>query len=149
MHSAPRVLEQSRSRMNIDLDKPWFVRLDDDGVVSKEASNPGTATLGVEIDGRLMNVPTDSSVAAAMMMAGVQGFGTRPLSAAARAPYCMMGLCFECVVDIDGVPGQQACLTTVRAGMRIHTRGAATTLPNTLRAARSTGQVEEGDDVQQ
>jgi NADH dehydrogenase/NADH:ubiquinone oxidoreductase subunit G len=31
----------------------------------------------------------------------------------------MMGVCFECLVEIDGVPNQQACMTPVRSGMRI------------------------------
>jgi predicted molibdopterin-dependent oxidoreductase YjgC len=30
-----------------------------------------------------------------------------------------MGVCHECLVEIDGKPNQQACLTTVRDGMRI------------------------------
>ena len=34
-----------------------------------------------------------------------------------REPFCMMGVCFECVVTIDGEPNQQACLTLVRDGM--------------------------------
>jgi NADH dehydrogenase/NADH:ubiquinone oxidoreductase subunit G len=31
----------------------------------------------------------------------------------------MMGVCFDCLVEIDGVPNQQACLTAVREGMVI------------------------------
>jgi predicted molibdopterin-dependent oxidoreductase YjgC len=30
-----------------------------------------------------------------------------------------MGVCFECLVEIDGVPNQQGCLAQVREGMRI------------------------------
>ena len=36
-----------------------------------------------------------------------------------RAPFCMMGTCFECLVEIDGQPNRQACLTIVREGMDI------------------------------
>jgi predicted molibdopterin-dependent oxidoreductase YjgC len=36
-----------------------------------------------------------------------------------RAPLCMMGVCFECLVEIDGQPNQQGCLARVREGMRI------------------------------
>lgn len=36
-----------------------------------------------------------------------------------RAPLCMMGVCFECLVEIDGQTNQQACLVQVRDGMRI------------------------------
>lgn len=31
----------------------------------------------------------------------------------------MMGACFECLVEIDGVPNQQACMTQVQQGMTI------------------------------
>ena len=31
----------------------------------------------------------------------------------------MMGVCFECLMVIDGVPSRQACMVTVREGMRI------------------------------
>jgi predicted molibdopterin-dependent oxidoreductase YjgC len=31
----------------------------------------------------------------------------------------MMGVCFECLVEIDGQTNQQGCLVRVRDGMRI------------------------------
>jgi hypothetical protein len=31
----------------------------------------------------------------------------------------MMGVCFDCLVTIDDQPDQQACMTSVRAGMRV------------------------------
>jgi hypothetical protein len=40
-------------------------------------------------------------------------------SGAARAPYCLMGACFECVVAIDELQNVQACLTVLRDGMAI------------------------------
>ena len=32
----------------------------------------------------------------------------------------MMGVCFECLVEVDGQANCQACLLPVRAGMRVH-----------------------------
>lgn len=32
-----------------------------------------------------------------------------------------MGVCFECLVEVDGVPGLRACRTTVKPGMRVRT----------------------------
>jgi sarcosine oxidase subunit alpha len=32
-----------------------------------------------------------------------------------------MGICFECLVAIDGVGNRQACMVVVRDGMRIET----------------------------
>jgi sarcosine oxidase subunit alpha len=34
----------------------------------------------------------------------------------------MMGVCFDCLVAIDGVGSRQACLAQVREGMRIETQ---------------------------
>jgi predicted molibdopterin-dependent oxidoreductase YjgC len=31
----------------------------------------------------------------------------------------MMGICFDCLVEIDGVPNQRACQTLVQEGMRV------------------------------
>lgn len=45
--------------------------------------------------------------------------GTHPLDGRHRAPYCLMGVCFECLMVIDNVENVQACLTPVREGMLI------------------------------
>jgi D-hydroxyproline dehydrogenase subunit gamma len=59
------------------------------------------------------------SVATALLLAGETSLRTTPLSGSARAPYCMMGVCFECLMEIDGTGNRQACLTPVAAGMRV------------------------------
>ncbi|NOW44952.1 putative molibdopterin-dependent oxidoreductase YjgC [Novosphingobium sp. SG751A] len=42
-----------------------------------------------------------------------------PLSGAPRAPYCMMGVCFECLVEIDGMASSRGCMAQAREGMNI------------------------------
>ena len=59
------------------------------------------------------------TLAAALLAGGVTAFRTTPVSAAPRAPYCMMGACFECLVEVDGVPSLQACMTEVKDGMEV------------------------------
>ncbi|SDF03804.1 (2Fe-2S)-binding protein [Limimaricola pyoseonensis] len=57
---------------------------------------------------------------AALMLTGTAGtFRASPVDGSARAPFCMMGSCFECLVEIDGLSNCQACLTPVRPGMRV------------------------------
>ena len=83
---------------------------------------PDTATaddLTVEIDGVLRAARTGDTVAAVLLLAGDGPMRRSVVSGAPRAAYCMMGVCFECLVEIDGVPSQQGCLVQVRAGMRI------------------------------
>lgn len=83
------------------------------------------ATVQIRFNGEPLRVPRDISVAAALLQAGVQRFRASAVSGAPRAPYCMMGVCFECLVEIDGEPSRQACLVTVREGMQVRTQEGA------------------------
>ncbi|SAL63304.1 NAD(FAD)-dependent dehydrogenase [Caballeronia arvi] len=74
-------------------------------------------------------VPGGRSVAAALLTAGVSRFRATPVSASPRAPYCMMGACFDCLVEIDGVPSRQSCMVAVRDGMRVRSQDGARNLP--------------------
>jgi sarcosine oxidase subunit alpha len=74
------------------------------------------------VDGRPITAQSGDSVAAALLAADVLVCRTSAVSGAPRAPYCMMGVCFECVVTIDGEGSRQACLIPVRDGMRIDTQ---------------------------
>ena len=78
-----------------------------------------TATVTVIINGAPFQAPQGCTAAAALLLAGTIPNRTTPVSNAPRAPYCMMGVCFECLVAIDGVPNQQGCLIPVVEGMRI------------------------------
>ena len=77
------------------------------------------ARVSLTVDGAPVEVPAGASVAAALLVAGATPTRVSTVSAAPRAPYCMMGVCFECLVEIDGIPSQQGCLVQVRPGMRI------------------------------
>ncbi|MEQ8291224.1 MAG: (2Fe-2S)-binding protein [Roseovarius sp.] len=72
----------------------------------------------VRFAGRTLDLPDGANLAAALLAAGVQVFRHTAVSGAPRAPFCMMGACFECLVEIDGVV-RQACMTDVREGMEI------------------------------
>lgn len=73
----------------------------------------------ITIGDRTCSVPEGVSVAAAMLLCGEDLTRTTPVSGARRGPYCLMGACFECLVEVDGVPNRQGCLIVVRNGMRI------------------------------
>ena len=80
---------------------------------------PTVKPVRLHVDGVMVEVPTGSSVTAAIA-AVCAIFGRRP-DGSARAPLCGMGVCFECRVRIDGVDQQRACMTIVREGMRVET----------------------------
>ena len=81
--------------------------------------------IDVEFDGRPLALLGQRSVAAALLAAGVSRFRSTHVSGAPRAPYCMMGVCFECLLEIDGVANRQACLVTVQPGMKIRSQEGA------------------------
>jgi hypothetical protein len=66
-----------------------------------------------------MTARPGDSVAAALLAAGVNRFRDTPVTGTPRAPWCMMGVCFDCLVEIDGIASRQACLTPVAEGMRV------------------------------
>src|SRR5689334_9746693 len=83
---------------------------------------PERASVQLVVDGRAVTAAPSDSVAAALLAAGVVVCRITPVSGAPRAPYCMMGVCFDCLVTIDGVGSRQACLTRVREGMKVETQ---------------------------
>lgn len=76
-------------------------------------------------NGRVVEARRGDSVATALLLAGVETTKTSAVSGVGRGPYCMMGVCFECLVEIDGVPNRQACLTPVADGMAVRTETGA------------------------
>jgi D-hydroxyproline dehydrogenase subunit gamma len=75
--------------------------------------------IAVEVEGRTVLVPEGVSAAAAVLVAGLPSIRDTPVGHSERAPYCMMGVCFDCLAEIDGVPNRQSCMVTARPGMRI------------------------------
>jgi len=77
------------------------------------------ATVAVFVEGREVAVAEGASAAAAVLAAGLSSIRDTAKSGGARAPYCLMGVCFDCLAEIDGVPNRQSCMVAVRPGMRI------------------------------
>ncbi len=78
--------------------------------------------VALTLDGRPVECRAGDTVAAALLAAGVDRCRTTPVSGAPRAPYCLMGVCFDCLVTIDGIGSRQACLVPVREGMAVETQ---------------------------
>ena len=87
----------------------------------KRLGDTGTAVT-LKVDGKPIHARTGDTVAAAMLAAGVDHCRTTPVTGAPRAPYCLMGVCFDCLVTIDGVGSRQGCLVPVREGMTVETQ---------------------------
>src|ERR1700740_326591 len=79
-------------------------------------------------DGKPLQARPDDSIAVALLAAGVTATRATAASGAPRGPYCMMGACFECLAEVDGVANVQTCMTEVRDGMRIRRQDGARTI---------------------
>ncbi len=78
-----------------------------------------SVSVSFTFEGEAVEAREGDTLAAALLAAGVTSFRETPVSGAARAPYCMMGVCFDCLVEIDGVPNRQACMLLVAEGMAV------------------------------
>ncbi len=89
-------------------------------------NNTACEYVTLHLEGVEYRVPAGISVAAAVLQCGLLEVRTTPISGSPRAPFCMMGVCFDCLMEIDNMPNQQACQVTVREGMQVaRQRGAA------------------------
>ena len=79
----------------------------------------GDDQIVIELDGVQETVPAGVSVAAALLYLDKIPLRHSVVNATPRAPFCMMGICFECLIEVDGVVNQLACQMQVRAGMRL------------------------------
>jgi predicted molibdopterin-dependent oxidoreductase YjgC len=77
------------------------------------------------IDGRAATARAGDTVAAALLANGTEVCRTTPVSGAPRAPYCLMGVCFECLVTVNGIGNRQGCLIAIEEGMRVETQQGA------------------------
>lgn len=89
--------------------KTAFLELDPD---------PDARRVPVRFAGEVLMLPEGANLAAALLVAGVRVLRHTPVSGAPRAPFCMMGACFDCLIEIDGVV-RQACMLEVSEGLEI------------------------------
>jgi predicted molibdopterin-dependent oxidoreductase YjgC len=86
---------------------------------------PSRQRIQVTVDGEEVTVEAGDTVAAALFTLGKDACRTTPVTGSLRGPFCMMGVCFDCLVRIDSKANQQGCMVTVSPGMRIeHQHGA-------------------------
>lgn len=75
--------------------------------------------VSIIFEGDNIDVEKGQTVASALLVGGNMVFRSSVVSGQPRGPYCMMGVCFECLIEIDGIPNQRACMIPVREAMEI------------------------------
>ncbi len=86
------------------------------------APDSAQPTITASIDGKPIKARRGDTVAAALLAAGHLVNRTTPVTGAPRSAFCLMGVCFECLVTIDGVGNRQGCLIEITEGMNIETQ---------------------------
>jgi D-hydroxyproline dehydrogenase subunit gamma len=75
--------------------------------------------LGIFVNGKRIEAFPGETVQAALFAAGFRVLRESKTGGGGRGPFCGMGVCYECLVTIDGKPGRRACMAPVREGMEI------------------------------
>lgn len=76
------------------------------------------AAVRILVDGVEVEAMPGDTVAAAMVAS--LGWVVRTTQHGdSRGPFCLIGACQECLVEIDGVPNRRSCMHAVSDGMRV------------------------------
>ena len=73
-------------------------------------------------DGEKINAITGQSVAAALLAANQRALRKTRFNNNDRGVFCGIGVCFDCLVVIDGIANQRACLIEAKPGMKVQTQ---------------------------
>ncbi len=79
---------------------------------------PGGRGVTVTVNGRKISAREGESLHALLLAHGYRVFGRSP-GGRSRGVFCGMGVCYDCLVTIDGRGGQRACMTSVVDNMEI------------------------------
>jgi thioredoxin reductase len=82
----------------------------------------------IEFDGRIIEARHGESLAACLTAAGVKTFRTTAQDRE-RGMFCGMGVCQDCLVEIDGQPNERACMTKVTGRLKVRSEAHARPLP--------------------
>ena len=77
--------------------------------------------LDVQVDGKRVEAFSGETIAAVFFSNGIRIFRYTRKNKKPRGIYCGMGVCYDCLVTVDGIHNVRACVTSVKDGMRIET----------------------------
>jgi len=80
------------------------------------------AALTVQVDGETLTAYAGETLAAVMLAAGRRALRAAPRTGSPRGVFCGMGVCYDCLMVVDGRPNVRACMTYVAEGMQAQTQ---------------------------
>lgn len=87
------------------------------GDAGRSGSTPKVVT--ASFDGHPLKAEPGQSVGAALVAQGILAWRSTRKGARPRGIFCGIGVCYDCLVTIDGAANERACLVEVREGMQI------------------------------
>ena len=76
-------------------------------------------------EGQEVDAHEGQSLAAALLTHGDRILRTTRHQEKPRGIFCGIGICFDCLVVVDGERNQRSCITPVRAGMEVEVQRGA------------------------
>jgi predicted molibdopterin-dependent oxidoreductase YjgC len=70
----------------------------------------------ITFDGRPIRVAAGQTVGAALTAAGIRSWRRTRMAGRPRGLFCGIGVCFDCLITVNGRPGLRACLVEARPG---------------------------------
>lgn len=90
--------------------------------MTDHATQTAAPAFSIEYDGEAIGVEPGQSVAAALIAAGIRSWRLTRTGDRPRGVFCGIGVCFDCLATINGVPNQRACLVEARPGDLVTTQ---------------------------
>ena len=83
---------------------------------------PAAETVRIVVDGETLEARAGEPVAATLLAHGRRICRTTVRTGEPRGIFCAIGLCGDCAMQVDGIPGVRTCVTPVREGMDVRTQ---------------------------
>lgn len=75
--------------------------------------------MNIFVNGKAIEVSEGETVGSVLLKRRKQALRNTRIEGKPRGMFCGIGICFDCIVTIDEVINQRACVTQLREGMRI------------------------------
>lgn len=85
----------------------------------RKLHEPTSASVTIDVDGVPTVAEPHETVAAVLLRQPEAWSRLSPVTRSRRGPYCMMGVCFDCLAEVNGVASVQTCLKLVCDGMTV------------------------------
>jgi predicted molibdopterin-dependent oxidoreductase YjgC len=72
-------------------------------------------------DGTRLEAPRGMTIGGALLANGIMSWRRTPVDGRPRGIFCGIGVCFDCLVDVDDRRAVRACVVPVRDGAEVRT----------------------------